>query len=63
MYLYKKNIVFAGFSTIHGFNHPLGILGTYPLQVRGDNCTLLCNNSETQNHRQLHVTVVSSGDV
>jgi hypothetical protein len=43
--MWRKNIVYVGFSTIHGVRQvgarpPLGGLGVYPLWIRGDYCSI-----------------------
>lgn len=39
--MYGKNIVYRGFCTLCSSRHPLGVL-EHPLQIKGDNCTLIC---------------------
>ena len=40
----KKNIVNTGFSTIHGFRHPLGVLEYIPVDKEGLNAVLRPNS-------------------
>ena len=39
--MYRKNIVYVVFGTLHGFRCPLGVLATTPVDKGGPQYTLL----------------------